>query len=276
MNFNVHDSDDDLNDPVFSHLAIIDDSNPWASFTATLQDASVADLLTADIPAPRYAGKFYGIMVDSGCAHGSSAGQSQYLEYCKATGRIPSMDQTQWRHFQFGRELEMSKGMAIIDFPPGDICLSFDVHIASADVQILLGLPHMDRLGICFKKLDDLVVHPESSKSSWTFRLFGDAIVQRNPHILCTLRMSNFVLYIVILDTPSAEKLFILLDRAEADSINADTVRALAKIERQCSAVRLMHSNHVVSSLSSMKTKFSIILSMRASFTSMESRYYTS
>lgn len=81
LQFNSDDEDNNDTGPVLSHLAIVDDSEHCAAFTASLQDAAVPHALTTCTPPSRYAGKFYAVMIDSGCARGSDGGHSQYLEY---------------------------------------------------------------------------------------------------------------------------------------------------------------------------------------------------
>lgn len=86
LQFNSDDEGNNATDPEFSHLANVDISDPCAAFTASLQDAADSHALKTCTPHSRYAGKLYGVMIDSGCARGSSGGHSQYLEYYKATG----------------------------------------------------------------------------------------------------------------------------------------------------------------------------------------------
>lgn len=54
----------------------------------------------------------------------------------------------------------MSEGTATIEFPLGDMWPEFDVLVVLADVLILHGLRHMDRLGIYFENFNNVLVHP--------------------------------------------------------------------------------------------------------------------
>lgn len=116
----------------------------------------------------------------------------------------------------------MSEGMAVIEFPFGVMCLKFDVHVASADAPILLGLPHMDLLGIYFNNLDDRLVHPESGHSITTIRLVGHAFVQRNPHIKCHFTNIELCRLRRHFGYPSTDKPYHLLECVDVDSINDD------------------------------------------------------
>lgn len=58
-------------------------------------------------------------------------------------------------------------------FTFGEWWFSFDVHIVTADFPLLLGMTDMDRPGIYFNNLEDLLVHPSSGKKVSTTLLFG-------------------------------------------------------------------------------------------------------
>lgn len=72
-------SGDDSENGMFAYLACIDNDNPCSVFTAKLQDVSIMHTLTSMILSSIYADKFYGVMIDSGRARGSSSGRVQYL-----------------------------------------------------------------------------------------------------------------------------------------------------------------------------------------------------
>lgn len=78
VKFNNDDDNDDTNDLLFFHLVNINDSDPCTAFTAALQDATATRLLADATPSSRYAGHFYGVMVDSGCAR---EGRTRYGKY---------------------------------------------------------------------------------------------------------------------------------------------------------------------------------------------------
>lgn len=77
LQLNSDDEGSNATDHVFSHFANVDDSDPCATFTTSLQDAAASHALTTCTPPSRYAGKFYCDMIDSGCARVSSGGPSQ-------------------------------------------------------------------------------------------------------------------------------------------------------------------------------------------------------
>jgi hypothetical protein len=63
----------------FSHMATIEDTDGLVSFTARHLDATFSHALTAKIPHSRFGNIFQGVMIDTGCARGSSGGHAQYI-----------------------------------------------------------------------------------------------------------------------------------------------------------------------------------------------------
>lgn len=234
MLLNFNEDGKNFVDPLFSHLNHVGNSYPCAAFTAALQDASAVHVLTEGIPPSFHADKSYGILVDSGCASGSSGDHSQYLKYYKAFGQNSSIDPTRTRHCQFSLDSEVSKVNAKATFLLGDTRLSFDIYVISADVPILLGLPHMHRLGVFINNFKDRLVNPSTDQFAFTIRQFGYAFPQWNTHIVC--HFSNVELRQLHrrFGCPSTIKCHKFLECAEVDCITAETRHALAKIEREC------------------------------------------
>lgn len=218
---------------LYSPTSNVDDFDPCASFTVSRQEAFSSHALTVCIPPYSYAGKFYGVMIDSGCDRGSSGGHSQYLEYCKATVQKPQINPTRARHCQLGIGSEIPQDTALIQFPICTTWLSFGVHAIASDVSILLGLPHMDRQDIYINDLDDRLVHQDKVQFGLTTRQFGHAFVQGNPHIVCHCTDDELRRLHRRFEHPSLDKLHTLLERANIDSVTTDTRHALAKIERE-------------------------------------------
>lgn len=69
-----NDDDDDGKTSCYFHLPHIDDDENCAAFTATVHNATITHGLTWKQLTSRYAGKFYGVMIDTGCARRSSGG----------------------------------------------------------------------------------------------------------------------------------------------------------------------------------------------------------
>lgn len=228
--------DDPDNDKVHSHLAQIDDSDEPISFAASLQDSIVAHALTAHSPKSRFAAKFHGVLIDTGCARGSTGGMLQYKLYCEALGKTPNIDSSKAKQCHFGIGSETSKGTANISFPLGDLWLSFDVHIVTADVPILLGLPHMDELGIYFNNLTDEIVHTASGQSIKAIRKFGHAFIQWNPFLSCHFTKVELRRLHRRFGHPHVDKLINLLERSEVDSVTPETRVILLDIMRTCVA----------------------------------------
>lgn len=62
------DSDDPDIDKIHSHLAQIDNPDELISSDATLQDLIAAHVPVANLPKSRFTDKFYGVLIDTGCA----------------------------------------------------------------------------------------------------------------------------------------------------------------------------------------------------------------
>lgn len=89
----------------------------------------------------------------------------------------PRIDQIVSKHCHFETGSEIPEGTSTIEFTIGDMWLEFDVHVASADVLIFLGLPHMGHPGKYFDNLNDFVGHPATGQKKSTTRKFGHTFV---------------------------------------------------------------------------------------------------
>lgn len=159
----------DLNSTnLFLRLADKDDAQPAGSYIAQLSDNSTAYVLHNSPPIKN--AECRGILVDSGSAFSSSGNETEYYLYCRLTGTTPSIDESKARTIRYGIGREISKGTACINFPMGNMWLSFEIHIITADIPIILGIQDMDRLGLYFNNLSNNVIHPASGFSIPTVR----------------------------------------------------------------------------------------------------------
>lgn len=82
---NVYDND---NPPkyLFSRMVTVDDNDECTAFTTALQEIIKIHALNANLPPHLYDDSFYGVMIEAGCAHGSSIDYAKYMAYWKGTG----------------------------------------------------------------------------------------------------------------------------------------------------------------------------------------------
>lgn len=128
----------------------------------------------------------------------------------------------------------MSKETEVIKFLPCGLWLSFDDHVVSSDVHVLLELQHTDLLRIFFINLNNLLVHPKSQRSVTAARSFGRAFMHWDPHIICNFTNVELHRLHRHFKRPSTDKLYRLLERANIKNVNADTWRPLSRVELEC------------------------------------------
>lgn len=123
--------------------------NKVSCFVAHLHDSKATHALTSDLHCLEgYSkGTFYGIMIDSGCAKGSTAGMDQYMAYCKHMGIKPKIDMNRKANVTFGKGSPTLFGNSFVKFPFNNFMLSSIFHFVNMDLPILLGLQDMFRLG---------------------------------------------------------------------------------------------------------------------------------
>lgn len=80
----------------------------------------------------------------------------------------------------------MSKGIAHIDFPRGNITLSSWDHVVGADVPLLLYLDNMDKMEFFYANHTDNLEHPASGQSEDIVDQFGYIFV------ICNAPMKRF------------------------------------------------------------------------------------
>lgn len=127
----------ELANRAFSHSLTAMDTEPVESYNS----ASV-----------RYnSEEFYGIMIDTGAAHLSTAGYGQFQALKRFTGPTATLDKSREGEatVRYGIGTTSSLGPAIINSPIGKI----EFHIMDADVPFLLCLADMNRMRV---KLDNL------------------------------------------------------------------------------------------------------------------------
>lgn len=93
------------------------------------------------------------------------------------TERSLTLQKTRATQCLFGIGSELSKGTATVEFPLGDLCLSFDVHIVNADVPLLMSIDDIERLGVYLNNWTDELVHALSGQTAIVTRKYGHPFV---------------------------------------------------------------------------------------------------
>lgn len=168
---------------MFSHFASIEDDGEPSAFISRLKCLLTFHALQGSTPR-RFDGELRGVMIDTRAACGSSGGKSQYFAYFKATGRKPDIDTSRVPHCHFGIGTTISSGVGNISFPIGNLLMSFDRLVVDADAPILLSIDDMDRLGVYFRNLNNLLIHHDSGETASIVRLDGHLYLRWSTDIV--------------------------------------------------------------------------------------------
>lgn len=95
-----------------------------------------------------FGGSFNGIMIDTGAAHGNTSEKNQFLAYYCKSGREFDIKQTKATvcHIDIGSSKSLNVGK--VHSPLASPWIEFELHIAGADVPVLLFIDDMRRIGI--------------------------------------------------------------------------------------------------------------------------------
>lgn len=85
-------------------MADVRDDDEISAFAAQLREAATAHALTRKVyDSTRYRKEhFYGVMVDTGAARGSTCSQTQYLAYFRHVGKAPDINASRKANCVFG------------------------------------------------------------------------------------------------------------------------------------------------------------------------------
>lgn len=178
--------------------------------------------------------QFRGIIIDSGCSLASVGGLPQYHAYYRTMGHSPDINYDAKATVTLGDVHTKSLGRAAIDFPLGPIWTTIEIYILPRFIPILLSLRDMDKLGVYFDNIDNLLVHKQSNMSQTVERHFGHAVINWNPHLQCAFTEAQLRRLHRRFGHPSANKLVNLLEKSDTDEATQETRDILDKISRQC------------------------------------------
>lgn len=206
------------------------------AFVACTQDAAASHALTAERCSDfRYNDEyFYGVMIDTGCARASSGGLAQYRAYCRHVGEQEDIDKSKRVFCKFGISGKMSVGRARMKLPINHLVLEFCLYIIDGDLPILLSLADMDKLGIFYNNLRDVLVHQHTNESTEVMRFFAHPFVRWNPLQHCFFTYTELKRLHKRFGHPHSDKLYNLLKRADVSNVDSTTRAHLEEIARRC------------------------------------------
>ena len=97
---------------------------------------------------------FYGIVIDTGASRNSTAGYNQYQALCNIAYTPINTSTAGTVKVQFGIGCAASIGSIILKTPIGEI----EFHFVKADTPFLLSLSDMDKLGIYYNNVQNILV----------------------------------------------------------------------------------------------------------------------
>lgn len=219
------------------HITFCSDAKTSSELFSYLSESATMHALTTKTLHPaRYTPEhFYGIMIDTGCSYASTSGHAQYQAYCKYTGASPNIDKERSSTVMFGKGSVTSTGVARITMPFRSMLISFDIHVLeNTDVPILLSLHDMDKLGIYFNNLVNLLVQPSSQNSVPVQRRYGHPFYKWCNITSCMYTKNELNRLHRRFGHPSADKLYNLLKRANLNDLPEGTRATLEKISKYC------------------------------------------
>lgn len=191
----------------------------------------------------RYSSRqFYGVMIDTGASKYSTAGYGQY-QACRNNRHNVFLDNSKAGvvNAVFGIGSTSSIGSFILKTPVGNI----EFHVVYADTPLLLCLADMDKLGIYYNNIENVLVTTSPTRNVPVVRRFG------HPFLLWEETLHNFITTsfytnpCYLTDTelrqlhrrfghPSASRLHNVLERSGHDDVNKKAIDRLTKLCTQC------------------------------------------
>lgn len=140
-------------------MATLDDDDISVAFTVHLQNTAFIHRSSGSLPEPRFGKKFESILINSEAANKSIAGSNWYKAYCEYVAQNPRIHRSKAATCHFVTGCIKSAGTASINFPIGNLSLSFAAHVVEADASIFLLIEYMACLGIYLNNLSDQLIH---------------------------------------------------------------------------------------------------------------------
>ena len=191
--------------------------------------------------------RFYGIMVDPGAAHISSAGYGQYLALKKEQDIELDTSRAGESRFRFGIGTAISKGTVTIETPIG----SLTFHVVDAGTPFLLCLGDLDRKGYYFDNIKNRLVGKKIDgirQEVKIIRMFGhgwmvwkqalsqcytSAYIEDSNTYGCNMTDGELKRLHRRFGHPSAARLATILDRSDHD-YNREAINQLTRLCTMC------------------------------------------
>ena len=189
--------------------------------------------------APNYhygASDFMGVVIDTGASKRSTAGYRQYKALASNTNLPLDTSKQGMVYVQFGIGATSSIGSITVSTPIGEV----EFHVVNVDTPFLLCLADMDRLGVYYNNVKDLLVGPNISLR--VVRRFGHAFLLWDTHLHLYIQDSLAYDPCYLTSTelrqlhrrfghPSVDRFYRVLQRAGHDAVSREE---LGKISRVC------------------------------------------
>lgn len=209
-----------------------------ANYHLFLQDASTVHSLAHSVSPPvhsRYSStKFYGIAIDTCCAHASTCGIHQNKAYCNFVGCNPDISKEGFERIKFGIGETKAIGTASCIFPVDNIWFTIVMYVVDVDVPILLSLVDMDRLCLAYDNTVNILTHKQSGAQAKIQRIFGHPFLRWSPTLQCICNTTELRRLHRRFGHPAANKLHKLLLRARPQDVSSTTWQALKDISQTC------------------------------------------
>lgn len=154
-----------------------------------LSDASTSHVFAHTVAPPyqsRYSPKtFYGIALDTCCAHASTSNIEKYNAYCKYVEHEHKINDNKVKNVKFGIGETKALGISKCSFPIENNWFRIDVYIVDADVPIPLSLSDMDRLNIYYDNTINVLTHKMSKTREAVSRKFGHPFLLESRSLKC-------------------------------------------------------------------------------------------
>lgn len=169
-------------------------------------------------------------MIDTDAAYSSSGNVQQYYAYCILMGFTPFIDASKSNMIRYGIGKEKSKGTAQIVFSLGNFWMSFDIHVVSTNIPIILAINDIDLPGVYFNNLTNKLTHCKSGISASTVRLRGHAYLKWDLKLLTDFTVAKLHRLHRRFGRPSTHKLANFLHRSGPDDTPGHTRTTLGAI----------------------------------------------
>lgn len=205
-------------------------NNQTIQHALTQSTDNITDVVTT-YTLTRYSNDcFAGVLIDTGSAKVSTAGERQYNAYIKAFGDT-ALDQSTSGSvsIQFGIGKATSIGSVQVYMPIGTATF----HVMPTDTPFLLCLQDMDRMGVYYNNIRDAIIHPKGSHE--VVRSYGHPFIIWGMPAISYLTEPELRQLHRRFGHPSVERLAKVLNRAGHDEpSNYEAIQKISRFYTTC------------------------------------------